>query len=71
MNGRGRAVLREVKRCSALPIITKPAQALALTGPARELFLKEAAATDLYVLAYQKPENRAGGSEWTVSPRVL
>ena len=71
MNKKGMQVLRAVKESSALPVITKPAEAHDLTGPAGAMFLKEAAATDFYVLASPAPEHRAGGSEWTVSPRVL
>jgi hypothetical protein len=71
MNEKGAGVLREIGRQSALPVISRPARARALDGPARALFQKEAAATDLYVLAYPEPSMRAGGSEWTVSPRVL
>lgn len=71
MNKRGAGVLREIGRQSALPVITKPARARTLDGPARALFQKEADATDLYALAYPEPSMRAGGSEWTISPRVL
>jgi predicted nucleotidyltransferase len=71
MNKRGMAVLREIKVKSALPVITKPAEAKALAGPARAIFQKEAAATDFYALSYPAPKNRSGGAEWTISPRVL
>jgi predicted nucleotidyltransferase len=70
MNERGRGVLRDIKRKSALPVLTKPAQANDLEARAKAMFLKEAAATDFYVLAYREPANRAGGFEWTASPRV-
>ena len=68
---RGRRLLREIKKHSVLPIITKPAGAKALGEPARSLFQKQAAATDLYVLAYSSPVNRAGGQEWTASPIIV
>ncbi|SHI08440.1 Predicted nucleotidyltransferase [Sporobacter termitidis DSM 10068] len=71
MNQKGMGVLREIGKKSALPVITKPAQARALDGPAKAMFLKEAAATDFYALAYPKQENRSGGGEWVTSPRVL
>ena len=71
MNERGMTVLREIKEKSALPVITKPAEAHALEAPAKAMFLKEAAATDFYALAYAEPVNRAGGGEWTTSPRIL
>ena len=71
MNGRGTGLLREINEKSALPVITKPARAHALEAPARAMFLKEAAATDFYALAYPEPSARAGGGEWTTSPRIL
>jgi predicted nucleotidyltransferase len=71
MNQTGMRLLREIKEKSPLPVITKPALADTLDGAARSLFLKEAAATDFYVLAYPAPENRLGGQEWTTSPRII
>ena len=71
MNEKGKGILREIKRQSALPVITKPAEAHALDGPAKVVFQREAAATDFYALGYPGVQNRAGGQEWTISPRVL
>ncbi len=70
-NKTGLRVLREIKEKSKLPIITKPAMSYALSGAAQAMFKKEADATDFYVLAYPKPENRSGGQEWTISPRII
>ncbi|NMA25452.1 MAG: nucleotidyltransferase family protein, partial [Clostridiales bacterium] len=71
MNQKGMALLRKIKEKTALPVITKPAEAKMLDGRARALFEKESAATDFYVLAYPGYENRTSGQEWTTSPRIL
>ena len=68
-NERGRALLGEMKKTAALPVITKPAQARQLGEEGRRLFELEARATDLYALAY--PKLAAAGSEWTESPVIL
>ncbi len=70
-NSRGAALIREIKSVSPLPVITKPAEAKKLSGAARSLFEIEAAATDLFVLAYTNASARSGGQEWTISPRVI
>ncbi|MCL2401263.1 MAG: nucleotidyltransferase family protein [Oscillospiraceae bacterium] len=71
MNGVGRELLRDIGKRTTLPIITKPASAHELPARARELFYKEAAATDFYALAYPNEKQRAGAQEWTISPRVV
>ncbi len=68
-NGRGRALLREMKTRAALPILTKPAHARELTGEGRRLFELEARCTDLYGLCLKKIS--AAGREWTTGPVVL
>ena len=50
-NGRGRSLLRQMKKCAALPVITKPADVRNLDASARTLFERESACTDLYTLA--------------------
>lgn len=70
MNDTGRLLLREIGAKTELPVIIKPAAA-GLHGAAGEMFQKEAAATDFYVLAYDAAKNRTGGQEWTTSPRVM
>lgn len=47
---RGRGLLRQMSKKAVLPIITKPADARKLDEPARTLFVREAACTDLYTL---------------------
>ena len=71
MNQKGMRLLREIGEKSVLPVITKPAAVKSLDSKARALFEKESNATDFYVLAYPNPENRTGGQEWTLSPRIL
>lgn len=69
MNGRGKALLKEMGRRAALPIVTKPAHGRRLTGEARRLFELEARATDLYALC--SPVPLPCGGEWTQGPVVL
>jgi len=70
-NRTGAKLLREAREKSDLPIITKPASAHELPARAKTLFLKEAAATDFYALAYPEAHCRSGGQEWTTSPRII
>lgn len=70
-NERGRALLGQMRKTAALPVITKPAQARQLPEEGRRLFELEARATDLYTLAYPKLEAAAAGSEWMESPVIL
>ena len=65
----GRELLRRMKGACPLPVITKPAQARELDGPARALFEAEVRYTDLYGLCFPTP--RPCGAEWTHSPVVL
>jgi len=71
LNRTGISLLKTARVTAKLPIITKPASAQKLPGRAAEMFYKEAAATDFYVLAYPDEKNRAGGQEWRKSPRVV
>ncbi|WP_297209423.1 tRNA(Met) cytidine acetate ligase [uncultured Flavonifractor sp.] len=66
LNGRGQDLLRRMKETCSLPILTKPAQARNLDGPARVLFERECRYTDLYGLCFPIP--RPCGLEWTTSP---
>jgi predicted nucleotidyltransferase len=71
MNRVGMGLLKSARKLARLPIITKPASVHRLHGRAAELFYKEAAATDFYVLAYPDEGNRHGGQEWRQSPAVV
>jgi len=71
VNGKGMGLLKSVNKKKALPVITKPASVKKLSGAALRLFNLEAAATDLYALAYSKEEERIGGREWRQSPVII
>ena len=71
MNHTGKKLLAKARKKTKLPVITKPASVYDLNETAVKLFEFEAAATDLYVLAYQKEEERKGGQEWLRSPLVI
>ena len=71
MNTMGMKLLSKARKKAKLPIITKPASVYELNNTAIKLFESEAAATDLYVLAFQKEEERKGAQEWRLSPIVV
>lgn len=66
LNKRGQGLLKQMKKSCSLPVLTKPAQARDLDGPARRLFEAEARYTDLYGLCFPTP--RPCGLEYTTSP---
>ncbi len=68
-NERGRAVLRQVKENTCLPIITKPAHARELDAEGRKLFELEARCTDLYDLCFETVP--VPGREWSTGPIIL
>ena len=69
MNGRGRALLHEMKHTARLPVITKSAAARTLPETARRVFETEARGTDLYTLAWPVPGR--GGMEWRTGPVLV
>ena len=71
MNNKGMELLGIARKKTKLPIITKPASVNKLSASAIRMFNLEAAATDFYVLAYPKEEERAGGQEWRQSPIII
>jgi len=71
MNSKGMKLLKSAHEKTELPVITKPASVNKLSGSALKMFQLEAAATDFYVLAYPKEEERSGGQEWRQSPIVV
>lgn len=70
-NETGRALLKEMRRVSSLPIITKPAEGRRLQGGARAAFAAECRCADLYALAYPDPAESAGGADWRTGPCIL
>lgn len=71
MNGQGRTLLRQMKKTSLLPILTKPAHAKKLNPEARRIFELEARCTGLYDLCRQDFETIPGKSEFTENPVIL
>ena len=65
-NGRGRALLKEMKGRAALPLLTKPAHVRALSGEAQVLFELESRATDLFGLCFDTV--RPCGMDYTTGP---
>ena len=68
---RGRELLGEIKKTSAVPIVTKPAAVRELESESVRLFTLGAAAHDLYVLGYRAAEERRGGADWRTGPRII
>ena len=67
---RGRELLSELKKTSAVPIITKPSSVRELDEQSVKIFTLGAAAHDLYVLGYRAAEERRGGADWRRAPAV-
>ncbi|MCI7472746.1 MAG: nucleotidyltransferase family protein [Clostridiales bacterium] len=68
-NGQGQVLLKDMKKRCTLPMLTKPAHAKILTGPARQLFEAEVRYTDLYGLCFSTP--KPCGLEWTSTPVIM
>lgn len=68
---RGRALLRTMADTSAVPLVNKPAAAKQLDERAQRIFRLTADARDLYVLGYEAPDKRQGGSDWKTNPSLL
>ena len=71
MNDKGKALLHEMRKKAALPVLVKPADVRELSEEARRLMDMEARATDLYALAYPDLRRSAGGSEWRTNPVIV
>ena len=68
---RGRELLAQIKRDSAVPIVAKPAAVRELDEKSERIFTLGAAAHDLYVLGYREKEERRGGADWRSGPRII
>ena len=68
---RGRELLGEIKKTSAVPILTRPAAVRELDAESVKIFSLGAAAHDLYVLGYRAAEERRGGADWRTGPRIV
>ncbi|MDY3281570.1 tRNA(Met) cytidine acetate ligase [Dysosmobacter sp.] len=70
-NDTGRELLARMRRCAAVPVLTRPADARTLSPEARRLFDLEVRATDLYTLAYPDLSAALPGAEWREGPVIL
>ena len=68
---RGRELLGEMKKNSAVPIVTKPAAVRELDGESERIFTLGAAAHDLYALGWRAAEERRGGADWRTGPKII
>lgn len=66
---RGQMLLRMMKDTASIPILTKPAHAKLLDGPARRLFELESRCTDLYDLCLETTP--APRRDWTTGPVLV
>lgn len=70
-NARGRALLGEMRKTAALPILTRPGSVRRLDRAAQDLFALESRCTDLYTLAFPALVQAKPGSEYTANPVML
>ena len=63
-NAVGRALLGRMRKEAALPVLTKSADVRRMGGAAEVLFTAEAAAADLYTLAYPNLSQAGGDTLW-------
>lgn len=70
-SARGRAQLREIKRSSDVPILTKSADVRALDESAQRLFALTARAADQFALTCPDFTALPAGSAWTSGPVIL
>ena len=69
MNSQGKRLLREMKKCAQLPILTKPAHIRELSVEAQAQFALECRGTDLFGLCFDKI--RPCGMDYTTGPVIL
>lgn len=70
-NERGRALLRSLGESCRLPVITKPASVKACGEDVQRLFATGVSAHDLFVLGYAAQEERKGGNDWRIGPKIV
>ena len=68
MDGKGAALLREMRRRASLPVIVKPAHVLRGSPAAREIFELGSRAHDLYVLGFSSRDGQQGGEDYRSTP---
>lgn len=70
-NEKGCAVLKEAKKKSSIPIITKSASVKDLDDKSVKLFELCSDAHDLYVLGFERESERKGGEDWRYTPKII
>ena len=69
---RGCAVLRGLNdREGGLPVVTKPASVKSLSPECAQVFAVGASAHDLFALSFAAEQERKGGGDWLVSPKIV
>lgn len=69
---RGCTLLRRLNdRDDGLPVITKPAAVSALADECRRVFAVGVSAHDLYTLSFRAKQERKGGEDWRISPKIV
>jgi predicted nucleotidyltransferase len=71
MNKRGQTLLKQMKHCAEIPIITKAAHAQKLDPIGRHLFELESRCTSLYDLCRADFGKTPGKSEYTSNPMII
>ncbi|MDE7262396.1 MAG: nucleotidyltransferase family protein [Oscillospiraceae bacterium] len=67
-NGRGKALLGQMRKSASLPVVTKPGHVRRLDRAVQRSFDQEARCTDLYVLAYPELRQSGPGSDYASGP---
>ena len=70
-NGKGREVLKIMKKTCSLPIITKPVAANKLDENVKNALNKDILADDLYYLAMPESKMHISGNSFRKTPRIL
>ena len=68
---RGRALLAQMRRAAALPVVTKPAHVREMGEEVRAAFDREARCTDLYALAFPSLDQAGPDRDYQASPVML
>lgn len=70
MNDKGRALIRDMRKKAALPVITKPSAAADAGEAAARLMHAESLACDLYALGFANTELRGAGDDLRAMPYI-
>lgn len=70
-NERGCSLLREMDGKATLPVINKPAAIKSMDTECRRIFELGSDSHDLYTLGFAAKEERKGGEDWRMSPKII